>query len=105
MMNNMMPYATMNGIPLLWILIGLLLGFLLAATIFLLWERGRNAQRPSQVRDARQPQDVAHMYEQGYQPLQQVPEVYQEGGQYYSYPRSENEQPTAEYPQEMPLQQ
>ena len=104
MMNNMIPSAMMIGMPLLWIVITLLLSLLLATTIVLLLERWRNAQRLSQMKDPLQPQDLSHMYEQGYQPLQQTPEVYQEGEHYYSYPQPENEQPTAEYPQEMPLQ-
>lgn len=107
MMNNMMPSTMMIGMPLLWIVTVLLLSLLLAllaTTVFLLLERQRNAQRLSHMKDSLRQQDYAHVYEQGYQPLQQTPEAYQEGGRYYSYPQPENEQPTAEYPQEMPLQ-
>ncbi len=49
-------------------------------------------------------------YEQGYQPQQQVPEAYQEGGQLYTYPppsEQQNNQRPSPSPQaeEMPLQQ
>ena len=107
MMNNMMPSAMMTGMPLLWIVLSLLLILLLAllaTATFLLLERRSNAQRLSYVKDPLQQQDLSPVYEQGYQPLQQTPETYQEGGRYYSYPQSGNEQPAAEYPQEIPLQ-
>jgi len=107
MMNNMMPSAMMIGMSLLWIVLGLLLILLLATlatAIFLLLERRHNARRLSYMKDPLQQQDLSQVYEQGYQPLQQMPETYQEGGRSYSYPQPENEQPTAEYPQEMPLQ-
>ena len=39
-----------------------------------------------------QPRDAYEEYEQGYQPQQQPPETYQEGGQRYAYPQNEQGQ-------------
>ena len=103
MTNPMMPYGMMGGVPLLWIVIGFLLALLLVAAVTWLLARWRNEQRFSQTRDAPQPQDSFHTYEQGYQPPEPSPEAYQEGG--HSYPQPSYEQPVAQYPQEMPLQQ
>lgn len=63
-----------------------------------------------------QPQPIdqppSHLYEQGYQPLEQAPQAYQEGGEVYSQPpqpgpQSPYEQAQVQYPQqeETPLQQ
>jgi hypothetical protein len=103
MMNPMMPYGMMSGVPLLWIVIGFLLALLLVAAVTWLLARWRNGQRFSQTRDAPHSQDSFHMHEQGYQPAEPSPEAYQEGGRHYSYPPP-YEQPAAQYPQEMPLQ-
>jgi len=39
-----------------------------------------------------QPRDAYEEYEQGYQPQQQPPETYQEGGQRYASPQNEQGQ-------------
>lgn len=104
-MNHMMSYDMMTGVPLLWILIGFLLGLLLAAVLTWLLAGRRNEQRFSQTQDTPQFQDSSRTYEQGYQSPELSPEMYQEGGQCYSYPQPQYEEPLTRYPQEMPLQQ
>ncbi len=104
-MNHMMPDGMMSGAPLLWIVLGFLLGLLLVAAVVWLTAGFRNVQKLSLVRSTPQFRDTPHTYEQGYQPLEASPETYQEGGHSYSYPQPQYEQPTAQYPQEMPLQQ
>ncbi len=101
MMNNMMNNM-MTGIILTWIVIGLLLGLLLAAVIWFL-AHWRNEQRLHQMNDVLQPSSFSHPYEQGYRPPEPSPEAYQEDGQRYYSPRPKDEQPMAQYPQEMPL--
>ena len=103
MMNHMMSYNMMGGIPLLWILIGFLLGLLLVAAVTWLLACRHNEQRRHQMRCASQPQDASHTYEQGYQSPEPSPETYQEGGHDYSYPQPSYERPMAQYPQEQPL--
>ena len=44
-----------------------------------------------------QPRDAYEEYEQGYQPQQQPPETYHEGGQSYASPQ--NEQGQMQYPE------
>jgi len=105
MMNHMTSYNMMAGVPLLWIVIGILLGLLLAATLIWLLVGRHNEQRFSQTQAALQVQDSSRSYEQGYQAPESSPETYQEGGQRYAYPQPQYEQPIARYPQEMPLQQ
>jgi len=105
MMNNMMPYNMMAGVSLLWIVIGFLLGLLLVVALTWLLARWYSVQRFSQTRDAPLFQDSSRTYEQGYHPVELPLEAYEEGGHRYSYPQSQDEQPIAQYPQEMPLQQ
>ena len=105
MMNHMMPYGMMGGVPLLWIVIGFLLGLLLVAAVTWLLARWWNEQRFSQTRDAPHSQNFFHTYEQGYQSPEPLPEAYQEEGHHYSNPQPPYEQPEAQYPQEKPLQQ
>ncbi len=105
MMNHMMPYEMMASGPLLWIVLGFLLGLLLVAAVAWLLAGFRNEQRRYQMRSAPQFQNASHTYEQGYQPPEPSPEASQEGGHSYSYPQPQYEQPIAQYPQEMPLQQ
>ena len=50
-----------------------------------------------------QPRDAYEEYEQGYQPQQQPPETYHEGGQGYAYPQ--NEQGQTQYQEMEQLQQ
>jgi len=105
MMPDMMSGFMMPGAPLLWILIGLLVGLMLVAPFIQQFARRHNERRTcQQVKYSPLPQDAYHTYEQGYQPPQPTPETYQEGGQQYSYPQPQYEQPAAQYPQEMPLQ-
>jgi hypothetical protein len=104
MMNHMMSYGMMGGGPLLWIVLGFLLALLLVAAVAWLLANSRNEQRLHQVRAVAQPQDSFHPYEQGYQPPEPSPETYQEGGRSYFYPQPQDEQPVAQYPQEMPPQ-
>jgi len=49
-------------------------------------------QRTPMTQGKPQPRDAYEEYEQGYQPLQQPPETYQEGGQRYASPQNEQEQ-------------
>jgi hypothetical protein len=100
MMHNMMPYDMMTGVTLLWIVIGLLLSLLLVAAVTWLLAHWRNEHTLHQRNDVLQPQGSHHTYEQGYQP----PEAAQEGGQRYDSSQPQYEQPTAQYPQEMPPQ-
>ncbi len=102
-MNYMMPYNMMGGIPLLWIVIGFLLGLLLVAAVTWLRARRYNEQRLHQMRSVSQLQDASHSYEQGYQLPEPPPETYQEGEYDYSYPQPQYEGPMAQYPQEQPL--
>jgi flagellar basal body-associated protein FliL len=105
MMNPMMPYGMMGGVPLVWIMIGFLVALLLVAVVSWLLVRWRNEQGFSQTQEAPHSQDSFHPYEQGYQSAEPSPEAYQEGGRPYSYVQPPYEQPVAQYPQEMPLQQ
>ncbi len=56
-------------------------------------------QRMARMQAAPQPHDDAYTaYEQGYQPQQPAEtETYQEGGQRYSYPQLQYEQPQVQY--------
>jgi hypothetical protein len=103
MMNHMMPYGMMAGVPLFWMVIGLLLCLLLVAAVTWLLTRWRNEQRLHQMHSVSQPQDASYTYEQGYQSPGPSSETYQEGGHDYSYPQPVYEQPMAQYPQEKPL--
>lgn len=105
MMNSTMPYDMMAGNPLLWIVIGFLVGLLLVTVVTWLLTHWRNVQRLDQMHHAPQPHDSFLPYEQGYQPPEPSPEAYQEGGHAYTYPQSPYEQPEVRYQQEIPLQQ
>jgi len=81
-----------------WLALATLVGLLFIATCIWLVAGGLKKQRTPMMQDTPQPRDTYEGYEQGYQPQQQPPETYQEGGQRYSYPQ--NEQAQAQY-QEM----
>ncbi len=99
MMNHMMPYDMMNGgIPILWLVIGFLLGLILMAVVAWLLTRWRNEQRSYHAQHV--PHNSYHTYEQGYQPPQPAPEAYQEGGYSYPYPQPSHEQPMVQHQQE-----
>jgi flagellar basal body-associated protein FliL len=100
MMNNMMPGGMMNGFPLFWVIIGVLLLFALVAAF--MWFLA--SYKASALRHTARPQDSYQTYERGYMPHQPISETYQEGGQQYPYLEAADEQPQARYPQEMPLQ-
>jgi hypothetical protein len=112
MMHNMMP--VMGPDALFWIVgVSLLCLMLVVAFIwlFISWLKYRRSpatpQYPSQLQDSYQE------YAQGYQPQEQTPETYEEGGQ--SYPATtgdhkgsplppQYEQPEVQYPPTMPYQ-
>jgi|SRR3954470_16276642 hypothetical protein len=101
MMNQMMSGFMMVS-PLFWILIGLLVGLILAALVNEFLARRRNEQKLFQVVHGPQPQDMHHNYAQGYQPQEEGPETYQENEQQFRYPQYE--EPAAQYPPATPQQ-
>jgi hypothetical protein len=96
MMPNMMP--GMGTYMFFWLALATLVCLLLIGTCIWLVAGWLKKQRTPLMQDTPQPRDAYEGYEQVYQPQQQPPETYQEGGQPYSYPQ--NEQPQAQY-QEM----
>jgi hypothetical protein len=103
MMNQMMSGSMMPDLSLLWILIGILVGIMLAVLFNALLARRRNEQTLFQAEHGPQSQGISHDYTQGYQPLQETPETYQENEQQFRYPQYE--EPAAQYPPVMPRQQ
>jgi len=49
-------------------------------------------QRIPILKDAPKSWDANESYEQGYQPQQQPPETYQEGGRHYPYPQAQSQE-------------
>lgn len=96
MMPNMM--SGMGTYTFFWLILATLVCLLLIGTCIWLVANWLKKQRTHMMRGIPQPRDAYEGYEQGYQPQQQPPEIYQEGGQSYSYPQ--NEYPQAQY-QEM----
>ena len=88
----------------------MLLFFALVVALIWLGSQGLNKRKMPTLLSIPQQQDFYQPYEQGYQPPQQAPETYQEGGQQYSYEQLEStsayDQPQVQYPQpqEVPTQ-
>ncbi|GAC1350161.1 MAG: hypothetical protein NVS4B9_16180 [Ktedonobacteraceae bacterium] len=85
--------------------IGMLLCFAFIAAVIWFVVRLLNKKQTPMLPYIPQRENAYQTYEQGYQPPQPPAETYQEGGQQYSYPQSQQpqyEQPQAQYPQEMP---
>jgi hypothetical protein len=85
-----------------WLALAMLVCLLLIGTCIWLVAGWLKKQRTPMMQDTPQPGDAYEGYEQGYQPLQQPPETYLEGGQRSSYPQ--NEQPQTQYPEMEQLQ-
>lgn len=96
MMSNMM--FGMGIDMFFWLALATLVCLLLIGICIWLVVGWLKKQRAPMMQDTQQPRDAYEVYERGYQPQQQPPETYQEGGQLYSY--SQNEHPQAQY-QEM----
>lgn len=103
MMNQMMSGSMMPDFSLLWILIGILVGIMLATLFNAFLASRRNEQALFQAEHGPQTQAMSHSYAQGYQPQQEVPETYQENEQQFHYPQYE--EPAAQYPPAMPQQE
>lgn len=73
-----------------WLVLATLLCLLLIGTCIWLVAGWRQKQRTSRMQDTPQPRDAYEEYEQGYQPQQQPPITYQEGGQHSAYPSQEH---------------
>ncbi len=105
MMPNMptiMNGLTMGGIPMLWMLIGILLCLLLVVAGIWFVAHSFSGRSHARMNAASQPHDASRTYEQGYQPPEPLAETYQEGSQQHDYPQSPYKQPT-QYPQGMHL--
>jgi flagellar basal body-associated protein FliL len=99
-MPNIMNGLMMGGMPMLWMLIGILLCLLLVVAGIWFVVHLFSKRRHSWMNAPSQPHDASYTYEQGYQPPEPSAETYQEGGQQYVYPQPPYKQPT-QYPQEM----
>ncbi len=97
MMPNMM--FGIGAYVVFWTMVGTLLCLLLIGACTWLVVNLLKKQRTPPMHYTPQPQDAYQDYQQGYQPQQQPPETYQEGGQHYPYPLPQYEQPQAQYPQ------
>lgn len=75
-----------------WLVLATLVCLLLISTCIWLVAGWQKKQRTPMMQDTPQPRDAYEGYEQGYQPQQQPPETYQEGGQHYSCPQNEHPQ-------------
>ncbi|MGZ3611852.1 MAG: hypothetical protein ACXVDN_08450 [Ktedonobacteraceae bacterium] len=95
-MNNMMSGMGTNMF--FWIVLITLICLLIISACAWLVARLLNKQKATSTQYVPQPRDAYEEYEQGYQPQQQSPETYQEGGQRYASPQ--NEQAQSQY-QEM----
>ena len=98
MMNQMTP--GMDTYFSFWLPAILLVVLLLVITLAWLIARWLNHQRLPTAHSTSQPQDSYKKYEEGYQT--QTPDTYEEGEERYLYPVLQDEQPQAQYPQEMP---
>lgn len=85
-MNNMMSGMGTNMI--FWIVLITLICLLIIGACAWLVARLLNKQKASTTQYVPQPRDAYEEYEQGYQPQQQPPETYHEGGQSYAYPQN-----------------
>ena len=76
----------------LWLVLITLICFLLIGICVWLMAGWLKKQRTPPMQDTPQPRDAYEGYEQGYQPQQQPPEMYQEGGHRYPYPQNDHSQ-------------
>jgi hypothetical protein len=97
MLHNML--GGFGSFFILWMLIGMLFCIVVFGGVIWLFARLLNKKKPPTMPNTPQPQN----FYQGYQPPQQTPETYQEGGKQYQYPQPQNEQPQAQYPQEQEM--
>lgn len=87
------------GLSLLfWIVLTVVVVLLLISVCTWLVVTWLKNQRRARMQAVPQPHDAYTAYEQGYQPQQPAEtETYQEGGQRYSYPQRQDEQPQVQY--------
>jgi flagellar basal body-associated protein FliL len=90
MMPNMM--FGMDTYMLFWIVLVTVVCLLLIGASIWFAVNWLNKQKTPTTHYTPQPRDAYEEYEQGYQPQQQPPEIYQESGQHYSYPQNEQGQ-------------
>src|SRR5438132_10430714 len=81
-----------------WMLIGMMFCIVVVGRVLWLIGHWLSKKTPT-MPNTPQPQN----FYQGYQPPQQTPETYQEGGKQYQYPQPQDEQPQAQYPQEQEM--
>ena len=101
MMPNMM--SGMGTSMFIWILLITLICLLIIGACAWFVARLMNTQKASTAQNTPQPRDAYEEYAQGYQPQQQPPETYQEGGQRYTFPQ--NEQGQTQYQEMEQLQE
>ncbi len=90
MMPNMM--FGMDAYMFFWVVLLTVVCLLLIGACIWIIVRGLKKQKTPTTHYTPQPRDAYEEYEQGYQPQQQPPETYQEGGRDYSYPQNEQGQ-------------
>jgi hypothetical protein len=89
-MNNMMSGMGTNMF--FWIVLITLVCLLIIGACAWFVARWLNNHKVPMTQYTPQPRDAYEEYEQGYQPQQQPPETYQEGGQRYASPQNEQGQ-------------
>jgi len=97
MMLGMDPYT------LFWVTVGVPLGLILVVTCIWLCMRWLKHRKTLAVPYTPQPKDVSQDYQQGYQPQQPSPEIYEEGEQRSPHLPEEQAQAQAQYPEQMPF--